>query len=150
MDNNLFSFESIWSLTTPASYFLELTIHPKKWISIGKVNSLFTYHILKIEIGEQIWKSSSEGLLFCSFWELWAWDLREVGLVGFSSRSFCFAVIFSWFGGWFILLCGFRFLPLFPSGRAFPFYWFYSVSASVSCSNMLGGWELVFPSVSVC
>ena len=28
---------------------------------------------------------------------------------------------------------------LFPSGRAFPFYRFYSVSASVSCSKMLGG-----------
>ena len=67
------------------------------------------------------------------------WDLYEVGLVGFSSRSSCFAVSFSSFGELIILLCGLRFLALFPSGRAFPFYWFYSVSTSVSCSCMLGG-----------
>ena len=122
----------------------------KKWINIQKWFLLVTSHFLKIEIWDLFVKSSSRELMFCSLWELWAWDHHEVGLVGSSLGRPWIVVIFSYFYTIFILLWGSSFLAFWLWDRDPPFIWFFSISASIFGSYLFGGWELVFPSISVC
>ena len=66
---------------------------------------------MRIEFREQILKSSFGVFLFCSLWELQAWDRHEVRLVGSGLGRPWFAASFSRFGKGFILFGIFWFFP---------------------------------------